>query len=558
MRKRLPPEIGRPSFGLLLSMLGLVRGLGEWRRDIGTSWASSSQPYSQEDSLFPIGVEFFGGMEWRMLSWTQITLIPQTLTATQPWSWRQIRIPGGTAAATRRRPRRPTILSSDAAMSAQEHSSSGARAELSRAHDKRTNTKGPRAHSARRRPWSPEKPLVTWAESPEEDEMAHPRPQGLGIPPGLHQAAVAAGGGAQAAVAAGGGAQAAVAATRADLDALRVTQLFRTNNAALKWIRDTSENPPGFPTTQCVDLTDADPMYIGVLERNTGMAYSFRGGGATQPWSWREMLAAFKPEVKDRILGTDRSVGVTRITCEAIGGYDHKRWHAARHNGTPFAKEAPVPVWDFHVYRTDNVVTRFHTSLTNNKVEVATVDSGLVLPGPPKAGKGKSDGEGTYKAKTTGNYQESYRGTGVVVGSAVAEFSVAEFFQPKAPPQADASGPPQADASRPPQADASGPPQADAAGARAQQAASWEPKAAWWEAKAAWWEAKQEPASPAGSAWGGADWWSNEWKESGHGNGVGGATASGSASSSAAAASTDEKAKWKEWGWSWKDWKDYQ
>ena len=252
------------------------------------------------------------------------------------------------------------------------------------------------------------------------------------------------------------------------------------------------------------------------------------------------MLAALKAEVKDRVLGSDRSVGVTRITCEAIGGYDHKRWHAARAIGKPFAEGAPVPLWDFHVYRTDNVVTRFHTSLTNNKVEVATLDTGLVLPGPPKAGKGKSDGEGTYKAKTTGNYQESYHGTGVAGQAAPAGSAVAELAQPKAPPQADASGPPWR----------------DAAGAQAQQAASWEPKAAWWEAKAAWWEAKQEPASPAGGAWGGADWWSSEWKESGHGNGVGGATASGSASSSAAAAYTDEKAKWKEWGW--KDWNDYQ
>ena len=290
MRKRLPPEIGRPSFGLLLSMLGLVRGLGEWRRDIGTCSASSSQPSSQEDSLFPIGVKFCGGTVefcgggkyYRLGSSLFVTLIPQTLRSipqTLTATPRRIRIPGDTAAATTRRRRRPTILSySDAAMWAQEPSSRGARAELSRAHDKRTNKQGPRARSARRRPWAPREPLVTWAESPEEDAMAEPRPQGLGNPPGLHQAAVAAGGGAQAAVAAGGGAGAAVAATREDLDALPVTQPFKLNNTALKWLRDTSENPPGFPTTRCVDITDADPLDIGVLDRTTGMAYTFRGG----------------------------------------------------------------------------------------------------------------------------------------------------------------------------------------------------------------------------------------------------------------------------------------
>eukprot|EP00959_Pyramimonas_sp_CCMP1952_P400936 8401311-Pyramimonas_sp.AAC.1 len=81
-------------------------------------------------------------------------------------------------------------------------------------------------------------------------------------------------------------------------------------------------------------------MDIGVLDRTSGMAYSFKVG-QTQPWSWRQMLAAFKPEVKDRVLGPDPSVGATRITCEAIGGHDHKRWHTARAMGRPFAEGAP-------------------------------------------------------------------------------------------------------------------------------------------------------------------------------------------------------------------------
>ena len=477
-----------------------------------------------------------------MLSWPQITLTTQTTATQKP-----------EAAATTRRRRRPTILSySDAAMWDQERLFAGganeARAELARVHDKRTTTRGPRARSARRRLWAPPPDgLVTWAESPEEDAMAEPRPQGLGNPPGLHQAAVAA----------GGGAQAAVAATREDLDALPVTQPFNRNNTSLKWIRDTSENPPGFPTTNQVDITDSDPMDIGVLDRTSGMAYSFRVG-ETQPWSWRQMLAVFKKDVKDRVLGSDPSVGVTRITCETIDGYDHKRWHAARSIGRPFAEGAPVPLWDFHVYRTDGVVTRFHTSLTTNKVEVATLDSGLVLPGPPRAGKGKSDGKGTYRAITTGNYQDSLRGTGVAGQAAPAGSAVAELRQPEAPPQADASWPPWRDAagawwdtawweakeqetSTPDQANAWWEAKEQEAKAAWWGAAWWEAKS--WEAKAAWWQAK--------TAAGHRDWQDSgrDWQDSSHGNGVGGATASGSASSSAAAASTEEKAKWAEWGW---------
>ena len=386
-----------------------------------------------------------------------------------------------------------------------------ARAELARAHRKRANARSPlRARSARRKqPGGPD--LASVAEA-REDRMA----------------ATAA---ASAAVAAGTGADAAVAATRADLDAMRVTQPFKMNNTALKWIRDSHEQPPGFPTAWMVDLTDTDPMDIGVLDRNTGMAYSFKDG-ETQPWSWRQMLAAFKPEVLEKVLGSHPAVGVQRITCEAIDAYDHKRWHAARHVGRPFARDAPVPVWDFVVTRTDGVTTRFHTSFTTNKVEIATAGTGLVLPGPPLAGKGKSDGPGTYKRHTAGNYDASFRGTGK--GSAVAD--------PR-----DAQG------GAPAQADAPWPRWHGAAGAEAQQAE-------WGKAKAAWWEQKQEPASPAGGWWSGADWWGSGWGSRGagpwgsdHGGGAGGASggASGSTSSSAAggaswppAASTDARAQW--------------
>ena len=95
-------------------------------------------------------------------------------------------------------------------------------------------------------------------------------------------AAVAAGDdGPQAAVAArDDGPQAAVAALSAiRLNGIRVTQPFKLINVALKWLRDTHENPRGFPTVETIELTDTDPLPIGVIETTTGMDYSFKGGG---------------------------------------------------------------------------------------------------------------------------------------------------------------------------------------------------------------------------------------------------------------------------------------
>ena len=61
------------------------------------------------------------------------------------------------------------------------------------------------------------------------------------------------------------GPEAAVALSPQDLGATVVRQPFRLNNVALKYIRETHENLPGQPTTDCVDLTDRGPMQVGVI-----------------------------------------------------------------------------------------------------------------------------------------------------------------------------------------------------------------------------------------------------------------------------------------------------
>ena len=321
---------------------------------------------------------------------------------------------------------------------------------------------------------------------------------------------------------------AAVAVTRADLDSMAVTQPFKLNNIALKWLRDSNENPPGCPRVTRVDITDQHPLDIGVIERTTGMAYSFKDG-ETQPWSWRQMLSAMKREAKDRIVSHGN--GVRWITCEPVdGSYDHKRWHAARQLGTPFPDDAHVPVWDFHVYRTDGVVVRFHTSLTNHKVEVAIVPGPCAPPGlptPPAAGKGMSDGPGTYRRKTAGNYDAPHaREPAVAEAPAVAEPQTIEGAEGCV----ESPAPEEADDRWLLLGEGSGAGSSHGDGAGQQQAAPmanaqqpWEPRGqSWWDHQGHWWERKEEASATAAtsstqpaassSGWRGGSAWDSQWK----------------------------------------------
>ena len=94
-----------------------------------------------------------------------------------------------------------------------------------------------------------------------------------------HAAVAEHGDGTHAAVAAhGDGTHAAVAAHPNALAEMRVTQPFTLNNVALKWIRDQNEKPRGFPTTSCVDLTETDPIQIGVIVKREGNGLQLQRG----------------------------------------------------------------------------------------------------------------------------------------------------------------------------------------------------------------------------------------------------------------------------------------
>ena len=53
------------------------------------------------------------------------------------------------------------------------------------------------------------------------------------------------------------------------------TQPWKLNNTALKWLRDTHENPPGIPTVPELDLTSQEEIMIQTLVEPGGQDYSF-------------------------------------------------------------------------------------------------------------------------------------------------------------------------------------------------------------------------------------------------------------------------------------------
>ena len=121
----------------------------------------------------------------------------------------------------------------------------------------------------------------------------------------------------------------------------------------------------------------------------------------------------FDDDTLTRIIGP----GVTGIFCLPIGpdgiltgasSYDHKREHFAKHGGVRFADAAPVPVWDFVIHRGDGERVRVHPNQTNKKVSISPFGAPILTAADgPEAGRGLSDGRGTFKRNYVG--KDSHR-----------------------------------------------------------------------------------------------------------------------------------------------------
>ena len=188
-------------------------------------------------------------------------------------------------------------------------------------------------------------------------------------------------------------------ATIEELEAMPNTQPYAMSSTALKYMRDMNEQPRGEPKAPAwngIEITDQDPIPIGVLLRTTGMDYSFQAG-ATQDFSWRFMFCAMRAPDRETVMGRGDGCGVSRIWIQPMrGSYDHKRCHAAKVLQRPYPTNVSVPVWDFVVERPDGTKWRFHPNQTKNRVEVASMDEPPAQP--PSRGRGLSDGPGTYRS----------------------------------------------------------------------------------------------------------------------------------------------------------------
>ena len=111
----------------------------------------------------------------------------------------------------------------------------------------------------------------------------------------------------------------------------------------------------------------------------------------------------FDDDTLTRIIGP----GVTAIFCQPMGrpgasSYDHKREHFAKHGGVRVAEvdggPPCVPVWDFVIHRGDGEGVRLHPDQTNKKVSFSMMGAPISTAADgPQAGRGLTDGRGTFK-----------------------------------------------------------------------------------------------------------------------------------------------------------------
>ena len=108
--------------------------------------------------------------------------------------------------------------------------------------------------------------------------------------------------------------------------------------------------------------------------------------------------------------------GVTAIFCQAMGkpgasSYDHKREQFAKHGGGRFAKHADVPLWDFVIHRSDGQAFRLHPSQTKRIISIEHMNAPIITKADaPDAGRGLSDGRGTFRRMLEKTHSEGVKG----------------------------------------------------------------------------------------------------------------------------------------------------
>ena len=180
-----------------------------------------------------------------------------------------------------------------------------------------------------------------------------------------------------------------------ELERIQVTQPWKLNLTALKWIRDQNENPLGHVKLGQIDLTHNDPIYVGVIDEVVGTECTWQGDlhggdGAKQPWSWRQFLRALPDWVARQVFRN--KAGVAAFTCNASPRfYDNERIRSMAELGIHFPSNAPM--WHFIVVFTDDRSVQLRPERNGRSVDVHVIREGFVSP---PAGKGAAKGDTSW------------------------------------------------------------------------------------------------------------------------------------------------------------------
>ena len=178
-------------------------------------------------------------------------------------------------------------------------------------------------------------------------------------------------------------------------------QQWHLNNNVIKYIRWIFEKPPGCPITLGAPF-DMQEAWLEIIEAEQGVGdwYTIQAGGPHRQWSWRAFVLAMKPEEAEFVVGPGL-VGI--LLYPRPESYDHHRAAAAKKHGHEdlSACDCRPPIWNFRFDRSDGSSVLVHPRWKTTKgMEISALEDCSQVPVMPKAGPGRSDGNGTHRRLT--------------------------------------------------------------------------------------------------------------------------------------------------------------
>ena len=182
---------------------------------------------------------------------------------------------------------------------------------------------------------------------------------------------------------------------------LPCTGHYRQHSTALKWLRDCAQRRG----RSQVELPKSTPVAVPEINHTKGPHCSWKEeDGDTTLWFWQEMVAQLTDEAQEKVvLGVDgRSRGLVSCRAERSEKYDH-----LVHNALG-KRDKLHTEWNFILERDNGSCVVLHPRWNNTKVDckwsLPEMDHEV-----PRAGRGKSDGKGTFKKFKDKQWDEKLR-----------------------------------------------------------------------------------------------------------------------------------------------------